>query len=553
MVGYVVMVKDRCILIPAIKKNAVIPDQLVKKLAGTTLIERALNTARACVASNDVITLTDSEEIALICERAGTRCSLNSAWRFHGEEIVCEMREFLSSLAQDYKCCIILEPAAPLVTWVDVENAWKKFHSQGADSLVTVKRARQRLWSRKENNLDALLMDASGDNEGAREVLLESRAISILNLRKLVLHKTDSPKIVPFFLEERGLEIENYQDWWICEKLLARRHIVFVVAGYPAIGLGHVYRALMLAHEINDHKITFVCTRESELAAENVAARDYQVIRQQEKPLSETVLAIHPDLVVNDFLNTGAEYVGRLQKAGVRCVNFEDEGPGALIADLVINALDNKSESSARRRCGPDYFCLRDEFANAPRNDFRETVRTALLTFGGTDQHNFTVRVLNALAAICRQKNIALRIVVGPGYAHKQELEKRIQELANLKISFTWATNVMSKMMEGVDLAVCSAGRTVYELAHMRIPGIIYATHKREAGHSFGRWRNGFAFAGLMDNASEKNIQNLFCAMLDPSRRKICWQRQNRLSFAGNKERVVGLLQDQLEKAGGVK
>ena len=38
--------KERCIIIPALKKNAVIPDQLVKRLAGVTLMERALHTAR---------------------------------------------------------------------------------------------------------------------------------------------------------------------------------------------------------------------------------------------------------------------------------------------------------------------------------------------------------------------------------------------------------------------------------------------------------------------------------------------------------------------------
>lgn len=104
--------------------------------------------------------------------------------------------------------------------------------------------------------------------------------------------------------------------------------------------------------------------------------------------------------------------------------------------------------------------------------------------------------------------------------------------------------------MENCDLAICSAGRTVYELAHMRIPAIIFATHKREAGHSFGRWRNGFIFAGLMEKATLKKIRTLFMAMLDPRKREICWQRQNRWTFIGNKQRVLGLLQDQLEKAG---
>ena len=50
--------EKRCIIIPAIKKNAVIPDQLVKKLAGVTLIERAIETARAVAQGKDIYVLT---------------------------------------------------------------------------------------------------------------------------------------------------------------------------------------------------------------------------------------------------------------------------------------------------------------------------------------------------------------------------------------------------------------------------------------------------------------------------------------------------------------
>ncbi|MDE5879516.1 MAG: cytidine 5'-phosphate N-acetylneuraminic acid synthetase, partial [Desulfovibrio sp.] len=74
--------KERCIVIPAIKKNAVIPDQLVKRLAGVTLMERALNTARACAPGEDIVVLTDSQEISLICERAGVRHAWNLDLRF---------------------------------------------------------------------------------------------------------------------------------------------------------------------------------------------------------------------------------------------------------------------------------------------------------------------------------------------------------------------------------------------------------------------------------------------------------------------------------------
>lgn len=544
--------KERCIVIPAIKKNAVIPDQLVKKLAGVTLMERALNTARACANGEDIVTLTDSEEIGLICSRAGTRFVRNKELKFKSLDIISEMRDLLSELAQDYDNCIILRASCPLLTWVDVENAWTKYKETNADSLVTVKKVRQRLWQANGESMSALLAGASGADQDQKNYLVETRALIILNLAFTRGEQLPRHRVIPFFLEDRGLEILDYQDWWICERLLERRHVVFVVAGYPAIGMGHVYRALMLAHEITSHKITFVCTRESELAVESVASKDYHVVRQGLEHLSDTVIRQRPDLVVNDFLNTPLHYMQKMREAKIPCVNFEDEGPGAKLAKLVVNALYEDCGNNPHVRCGPEYFCLRDEFATAPRNPLRPQAKTILVTFGGTDQLDLTGRVLNIIEPVCLAFGIAIRIVAGPGYAHKEKLEKSIKQFANPLITFTWATNIMSRMMEGADLAISSAGRTVYELAHMRIPGIVIATHEREARHRFARPRNGFAFAGIATKIGDGRIRNLFLALLKQHRRAKYWHSQNLLSFAGNKERVVGLMEDQLEKSEGV-
>lgn len=538
--------KERCILIPAIKKNAIIPDQLVKKLAGVTLIDRALNTARACASGEDIITLTDSEEISLICQRSQTRFVRRQDLRFHSWDIVAEMRDLLSDLSREYEHCIILRPSCPLLTWVDLESAWKKYREADCSSLITVRNVRQRLWRASAQGPEQVLLEATTDE--SPNYVVETRALIILNLDFLRQADVKNRGTLPYFLEERGLEILDYQDWWICERLLERRHIVFVVAGFPAIGMGHVYRALMLAHEISAHRITFICTQKSNLAVESVASRDYNVVRQGSEPLAETVLACQPDLVVNDFLDTDANYMRSLKHAGLRCINFEDEGPGAALADLVINALDNKSQSSSRVRCGPSYFCLRDEFVHARRNQLRPEVKTVLVTFGGTDQHDATRRCLDLIEPICRARKIAIRIVAGPGYAHKESLTQHIASLASPLITFTWATNVMSQMMEGADLAICSTGRTIYELAHMRVPAIAMATHAREASHTFARPSNGFAFAGIMTRVSDKALRNFFLALLEHDLRAKYWERQDRLSFAGNKQRVIGLMLDQLEK-----
>ena len=351
-------------------------------------------------------------------------------------------------------------------------------------------------------------------------------------------------KTIPYFLNDRAIEIQGYQDWWICERLLLRRHVVFVVAGWPAIGMGHVFRALMLAHEITDHRITFVCTRQSELAVESIARRDYRMVRQGGEELADTVLRLRPDLVINDLLNTDPSYMARLREAGCRIVNFEDDGPGAKLAHLVINALYEHGDPGIC--CGPDYFCLRDEFAGARRCTLRPEVKTLLITFGGTDAADCTLRVLKIVEPLCRRRGIAIRVVAGPGYAHRESMERHIAALGNPLIEFTWATNVMSRMMEGADMAVCAAGRTVYELAHMRVPAIVIAQHDREATHTFARENNGFLFLGVAARISDAAIDGAFRSLLDGPLRATLFARQAALDFTRNKARVVRLMLDLL-------
>lgn len=176
--------KERCIIIPAIKKNAVIPDQLVKRLAGVTLVERAINTARSVLPGTDIVVLTDSQEIALICERAGVGFRWNRDLHFTSLDIVAEMRGLLAELAAAYEHAVILRASCPLLTWVDVEDAWKKYCRSGADSLVTVKEMRQRLWNVRGEGLESLLSQ-DADHQGEQTLVVESRALIILRLALL--------------------------------------------------------------------------------------------------------------------------------------------------------------------------------------------------------------------------------------------------------------------------------------------------------------------------------------------------------------------------------
>lgn len=539
----------RCIIIPAIKKNAVIPDQLVKKLAGKTLIARALDTALGVVFGEDILVVTDSQEIRLICERAGVGCECNPEFVIPSLNIVAALRPVLERMAMAYERLIIYRASSPLVTAVDIEDAYSRFVSSDNDCLVTVKNVKHRLWEEKGSDIDALLF-----NETEQTVYVESKSLVMLRSEAVLQQKSADGRALrtmPYFLHDRGIEITSYLDWWVCEKILLSKHIVFVVAGYPAIGMGHIFRALMLAHEIADHRITFLCTEESELAASSIAAKDYRTRVQQTDSLAADVLRLRPDLVVNDILDTTAGYMGALQSSGVKTVNFEDEGEGARLADLVVNALyRDKGVADPRLLSGHKYFCLRDEFLQADQNEFRPCLKRLLVTFGGTDHSDYTRATLNALFPLCREHEIQISIVVGPGYVHKDSMADYLKGLdpEGLFTRFTYATNVMSREMEQTDLAICSAGRTVYELAHMRIPAIVLAHNERECRHVFARPENGFTYLGYMREFDGNKLCRAFRKFLNSEFRGEYHARMERFDFSPNKARVVrkilGLLHD---------
>lgn len=528
-----------CLLVAAFRKASPIPDLALRRIRGRTLLERCVARARAAASAigAPLLCASDSQEIALACERAtpnGESPPEIVAHHSLGPEL---MPQILERLASRFSHAIILDPACPLLHGGDVPRAWQALLEADADGLFSVSQAPARPWSDAGSlagHLARGLPDAG---------LVQSPAISITRLSALGM---PDPAIMPWHLGGRAREIRGYEDFWICERLLSRRHVVFVVAGYPAIGLGHVYRALMLAHEINNHSVSFVCTRRSELAVESIAGRDYPVIRQGSEPLAETVLRQSPDMVVNDLLDTDEGYMRDL--APLPLVNFEDRGPGAALASLTVNALYEDESPRPGLLQGPAWFCLRDEFLNARRNPLRERARVVLITFGGTDEDNCTLRCLKITEPIARAYGMEIRLVAGPGYAHKHALEAYVKALENPLLSFTWATNVMSRMMEGCDLCISAAGRTVYELCHMRVPGLVLAQHEREATHRFARPAHGFYFAGVASRVSDLRIRNIFLALLRQDRRALYWNRQNSLDFTGNKARLVALMQNLLEE-----
>lgn len=532
---------ELCVIIPAVKKSVAFTDDLVKKLGGISLIQRAIDKAEALVPGQHVYVVTDSQEIRVIAERNSVRCFYRSDLRLEWHDILRGLRLFLGHVAKQYRAVLILHPYTPLISSEEVARAYHTFQSRGCDVLVSVKEERHRAFRGANASLQRIFL---GDEK--QRVFTEIRAFQFLRSRGLrdgsALGKL---KLHPHFVGHDTVEIESYQDWWVCEKLLGRRRIVFRVIGDQVVGMGHIYRALALAHDITDHEIYFVCDEDSQVAASKLAGYNYPVEVFPRGRIEQCIIKMKPDLVVNDILNTTKSYVQRLKEAHIRVVNFEDLGTGARHADITFNEIyEEPLIRGANIKWGCRYYFLRDEFDDATPHRFAGKVRAVLLTFGGTDQNDFTRKTLSAIGGLCQEAGIKIYVVSGDGYVYRGELERQLASFGWTHVEFTHATGVMSSIMEKSQVAISSNGRTVYELAYMNIPAIIISHHAREKTHHFARSENGFVNLGIYSpGRTEKRVRRELERLVNDSNlRRTLFERVRKFSFRGNKQRVVKMI-----------
>jgi spore coat polysaccharide biosynthesis predicted glycosyltransferase SpsG len=257
------------------------------------------------------------------------------------------------------------------------------------------------------------------------------------------------------------------------------------------------------------HSLSFLVDRRSELAARTIEAHHYHVHRQRSDDLVADILELAPDVVVNDRLDTAEQDMARLKEQGLTLINFEDLGPGAQLADLVINAIYPEREALPRHYFGARYFCARPEFLLTEPRPVAERVEQVLVTFGGTDENDLTRRVLEAIGPACRERGIAIEVVLGRGYRHTADGGA----FADARVLRSVAT--MSDHLRAADVVFTSAGRTVFEVALVGTPAIVLAQNERELTHFFASEEHGFVNLGRGVEASPERIREAFLRLVE--------------------------------------
>ncbi|NEU25595.1 UDP-2,4-diacetamido-2,4,6-trideoxy-beta-L-altropyranose hydrolase [Paenibacillus polymyxa] len=170
----------------------------------------------------------------------------------------------------------------------------------------------------------------------------------------------------------------------------------------------------------------------------------------------------------------------------------------------------NKLTNNAKQLLGPSYALLRDEFQLERQNVKARSgaIRRILVTFGGTDPTNETLKSLYALKKEgLLDSNLDFDILVGQSYAHLNELRKIVD--SNKSLSLHIQSNSVAAIMKKADLAICSGGTLTWERYCMGLPGLVIAVAENQIHNAIMGEKLGIdKFLGFHSDVYDLDIVN---------------------------------------------
>jgi len=500
-------------IIPARGGSKWIINKNIRLLNGKPLIHYAINNAKSTGMFNEIVVTSDSEEILCIASNYG----VNTLMRTHelSQDHVTLDPVVYDALTRSeqkkdvqYDIVVTLQPTSPLLSSETLKNAIANFiDDKKNDTYISVFNSPHLAWTSE----DGKYLPAYKERlirQGLPPYYVETGGFMI-SKRENVTEQSRLGKAIFVYPipEKEAIDIDDMNDWLLCEAQLSKKKIVFRADAFKELGMGHINRVITLYQAMLEHDIVVVLNKAYHMGISMVEKIGLKYCLIETDDDFYTLLKkVDPDIVVIDCLNTTKDCIIKLKKIVSKVIVFEDEGEGSHYADIVINALYEKNTHEENRYYGAKFCCLRDEFFIKEPKLFSTEVRNIFVSFGGSDPSDITSKVYQvARVLIEKHPNLTFDFVVGLGFkdARRAELVPVLD-----KINIIYNTPHISEYMARADMAVISAGGTVFEVCSLGVPTIVLTQNLRETSHKFAQIHNGFINLGLGNEIDTNTIGN---------------------------------------------
>lgn len=282
--------------------------------------------------------------------------------------------------------------------------------------------------------------------------------------------------------------------------------VAFRADGGLNIGMGHIMRSLSLAKEFrrNGYKVFFISKYKGGI--EKIKEENFDVIQLKHREIENTtgfnygnpeeldkeaeeinsIIKLYKiDLLFIDTYNVTKEYFLKIKPHVKKLGYIDDLNKFVYPVDILVNGnitaeyMNYKKYSEDEiMLLGPKYNLIRDEFRNLPERIVKEEVEEIMITTGGSDPHNMSVKLLNMILQDKELKNLKINVIVGNSFTNKEELKNISRENKNVILHEN--VKYMSRIMLRSDIAISSGGSTLYELCACGTPTLafIYADNQ---------------------------------------------------------------------------
>lgn len=335
-----------------------------------------------------------------------------------------------------------------------------------------------------------------------------------------------------------------------------------------AMGTGHVMRCLALAQAWQDQarqgqggKCIFAMAETTASSEERIRGGNFEVATLAASPgtlqdaaqVVELGLAYHASWIVMDGYRFDIEYQRRLKTAGLNVLVVDDTGhAGGYVADLVLDQNAHATKDFYRQRepytillLGPRYALLRREFRpwRGWKREIAPMARKVLVTAGGTDPDNVTLRVIRALRLLA-DDHLEATIVVGGSNPHGDCLEQEVKGAEDVIHLLRNALD-MPQLMADADVAISAAGITCWEMCFLGLPAVLIDVAENQTPIARELDRQGVAIhAGSSQQVTAEDIAARLKPLLaSPERRAAMSERGRKLVDGQGADRVVSAMQ----------
>ncbi|MGB0383332.1 MAG: UDP-2,4-diacetamido-2,4,6-trideoxy-beta-L-altropyranose hydrolase [Ardenticatenaceae bacterium] len=304
------------------------------------------------------------------------------------------------------------------------------------------------------------------------------------------------------------------------------------------IGAGHLMRCLALAQgwQARGGQVTFITACESVGLLRRLKNEGFKVITlEQAYPHSadwdrtSQLLANYPGAwIVLDGYHFDPTYQRQIKESAHPLLLIDDTAHLEYYhADIILN--QNINAEQLPYSCDPDtrllrgtgYVLLRSEFLSwqAWQRTIPQVAHKVLVTLGGGDANNQTLKVINALQEV-NEDGLEAVVVVGASNPHFPELQSAVHH-SRVPIRLIRNANNMAELMAWADIAVSAGGSTCWELAFMGLPNIILVLADNQRGIAEGLHDLGIAInMGWYAGVSELELAHSLKMLIFGSERR---------------------------------